>query len=246
MAGNIQQAHEQGAQALQKLMADKSARDQMNEQQGVQQIDLLKNCVFSSLLPIKMDMLNILTGGTGNIWGSLNQNLSFYGINTTFSKRKPVNFFISIFGGVIDMDYFIEKLKHAQAEPDKYGQTYQSYQQALQNHKPVDFEAQQKYENFKQEQQQVAHRSGSASGGQQQDEMSKFSEGHRRAQQANHENHNHNNHYNAMQFWKMNEQVTREISHKHQNHLQSLAKQNRDNQEAFQKEMEMRRSKGRR
>lgn len=226
---NIQKAQDQGSQALQKLLADKSARDQREEQQGVTNVDLLKNCVFSSVLPLKLDLISAYAAGTEKVFGSFLQSLNFYGIASLHSKKKPMTFLLSIFGAVVDLDWVVEKLSHAQTEPDKYGHDYHAYQEALHNSKPVGSEAQERYEQSKYEQQRSHH---GEHGGGGQSEIDKFSEGYRKMQHQNHENQNHNNHYNASHAWKANSHFAEEISRKHQMHLQYLAKVNRDNDES--------------
>jgi hypothetical protein len=237
---NIQKAQDQGSQAIQKLLSDKASRDQREEQQGVTNLDLLKNCVFSSLLPIKLDLLGAYSGSTDKVFSSFLQSMNFYGVTSLYSKKKPLSFFLSLFGSVIDLDWVIEKLAHAQSEPDKYGHDYHSYQEAIQNNKPVGSEAQEKYEQSKHEQ-----RSHQGEGGGHNDEMNKFSEGYRKMQHQNHENQNHNNHYNASNAWKSNVHIMEEISRKHESHKQYLAKVNRDIDESRHKQQRIDSSKRR-
>jgi hypothetical protein len=241
---NIQKAQDQGNQALQKLLSDKASRDQREEQQGVTNIDLLKNCVFSSVLPLKLDLLGAYAANTDKVFGSFLQNLSFYGVTSLHSKKKPVSFFLSLFGAVVDLDTVIEKLSHAQSEPDKYGADYHAYQEALQNQKPVGSEAQERYEHSKQE---TAQNSSSESGRHHgQSEFDKFSEGYRKIQHQNHENQNHNNHYNASNAWKANAQILEEIKRKHESHFQTLQKGLRDSNDALQRENQIQQAKRRR
>lgn len=248
---NIQEAANQGAQNLQKLLADKSSRDQREKQQGVVNIDLLKNCVFSSVLPLELDVLSALSGSTDKIYGSFLQHLSFYGATSLYSKRKPVSFFLSLYGAVIDLDWVIEKLQHAQNDPDKYGSDNRAYQEAIQNSKPPGHEAQEKYEHTQHEQRQNEHKANSGGGGggensHKQDEMEKFSEGYRRHANQKHQDENLHNHYHASQIWKRNADIMEEIKRKHESHNYALQKLLRDSNELFQKDQRIQNAKRRR
>jgi hypothetical protein len=247
---NIQKASDQGAQNLQKLLADKSSRDQRDEQQGIQNVDLLKNCVFSSILPIKLDILGAYFASIEKVMPSLLQSTNFYGALSLHSKKKPTSFLLSLFGAVIDIDWVVEKLAHAQNEPDKYGHDYNSYQEAVHNSKQIGQESHEKYEQSQNEIRQNQHQSSSSSdsGGTQRgsNEIDKFSEGHRRAQHQNHENHNHNNHYNAVNNWKMNSQILEDIKRKYDIYMQGVNKEIRDSNEALQKENRIAQAKRRR
>lgn len=226
-------------QQNQQIESARVANEHKSKQQGGTNIDILKNSVFSSLLPLELPLMDILLAKSSDVMPSLLNNSKFYGISSAMSPRKPTSFFLSIFGPVIDLDHFIEKLKQQQ-EKDKFGHDYQEQQQHANEHNPMGSDQHAQQHQEQQQQQHNQHEDGSHNQRQQQQqgpsEIDKYKEMHENQQRMNHQNHNHNNHYDAHQFWKHQDEITQMISRKHEDHFRALKHAQQMDDQEYQKE----------
>ena len=215
-------------QAMQTLNAEK----QRGEQQGLQMLCIIKGTIIPSIMPEKVDWLNIYSGSLATC--SFLNALTPSGMLSIYKEGKPATiFWIVASMSQYNIHTMLQKMAEGHSEPDKFGQDYQLYQQKEQELKPLGYEAMQKQMHDKQEQQK--HHSDGHGGGHK-DEMAKYSEGERNRQHQNHNDRNHNNHYNATHAWKHTAEMMKRLYEINEMHMRSLQKMNRDNDEAVHKE----------